>query len=111
LYGYRDCNNHVYRFYKNITYQIAEPGRIYIYTKEENITQGKGYKVVNVYYFSVSAEGEIIPLTLNNLKSAYRDNKKFFELLSEFFNGNDVNEYDNIHKTFKVNYFYTNAMN
>ena len=107
LYGYRDCNDDVYRFYKNMEYRIAEAGNVYIYVQKENTAQNKNNKVVNVYYFSTKADGEILPLTLSNLKKAYKDNDSFSDLLDKFFNANDVCEYDEVHNTFKVNYVFS----
>jgi len=111
LYGFRNCNDEMFRFYKNTEYRIEEAGNIFIYTKERNIAQSKGYKVVKAYYFSTSADGDIMPLTIENLKGAYRTNEKFLELIDQFFNQGDVNEYDHVHKTFKLNYVYRKSMN
>lgn len=110
LYGFRDRNNYVYRFYNNTEYRIVEAGNIYIYAQQENIAQSKGYKVVNVYYFSTTADGSILRLTVNNLKSVYHDNDKFCDLLDQYFGADDVNTYDTKHHTFKVNYVYSKTM-
>jgi len=110
VYGFRDCDNEVYRFYKNTEYRIAEAGNIYVYTQERNIAQSKGYKVINDYFFSVSASSEILPLTICNLKNAYSGNDKFLDLLDQYFGGSEVNEYDNRHKTFKINYVFAKSM-
>jgi len=111
LYGFRDGKNEVYRFYHNTEYRIAEAGNICIYVQEKNIAQSKGYKVVNAYYFSVDADSEILPLTFGDLKSAYKTNDKFSDLLSQFFTNANVCAYDNKHNTFKVNYVYAKAIN
>jgi len=107
LYGYKDCNDEVYRFYNNMEYRIAEAGNIYIYAQKENTAQNKNNKVVNVYYFSTRPDGEILRLTLSNLKKAYKDNDSFSDLIDKFFNANDVTEYDEVHNTFKVNYVFS----
>lgn len=110
LYGFRDCNNNVYRFYKNTEYRIAEAGNIYIYVQEKNIAQSKGYKVVNAYYFSTTPDGEIMPLTFCNLKNAYKNNEKFEELLDQYFSADGVHTYDKRHNTFKINYVFTKTL-
>ena len=112
VYGFRDCDKEVYRFFKNEAFRIAEAGDIYvyIYTQTQNITQSKGYKVVNVYYFSVTLDGNIIPLNMNNLKNAYRDNDKFLDMLDTHFGASAVNEYDQIHKAYKINYLYKKSI-
>ena len=111
LYGFRDCNNDVYRFYNNMEYLIAEAGNIYIYLRKENTAQNKNNKVVNVYYFSGTPDGEILPLTLGNLKKVYKSNDKFTDLLDKFFNAGDVSAYDEVHNTYKVNYVFSKTIN
>lgn len=110
IYGYRDCDNDVYRFYNNTEYRIAESGYIFIYMKEENIAQTKGYKVVNTYYFSATAGDEIHLLTLENLKKVFRDNTKFIELLRQCVCDGSVCSYDKVHKTFSINYLYSKTI-
>ena len=110
LYGYRDCRNEVYRFYNNTEYRIEEAGNIYVYVQERNIARSKGYIVVNEYYFSVAADGKILPLTLANLKEVYKGNSQFCDLLDQFFSNGDVRAYDKEHKTFKVNYVYSKTI-
>ncbi len=111
LYGYRNCKNEVYRFYKNTEYQIAEAGNIYVYTQQKNITKSKGFIVVNAYYFSASPDGDIIPMTLENLKNAFRKNDKLLAVLEQYFNEENVQEYDQAHKEFKLNYLYSKSIN
>jgi len=111
IYGFKDRNNDVYRFYKNSEYRIIEAAQMYIYVLREHIAQSKGFKVVNRYYFSVTPETDIKPLTLGNLKDAYSKNEKFIDLLDQYFNSENVLEYDTLHKTFKVNYVLSKAIN
>jgi hypothetical protein len=110
LYGYRSDKSEIYRFYNNTEYRIAETGDICIYVQEKNIAQSKGFRVVNAYYFSATADGEIVPLTLDNLKNEYKGNEKFVSLLEQSFINDNVNAYDKEHKTFKVNYIYQKAV-
>lgn len=105
VYGYGDCNDNVYRFYANAVYKIAEAGHIYIYTQERNVTQTKGFIVVNDYFFSTSADGAILRLTTENLANAYVENERFLGLLENFYG--DVTAYDARHKMFKINYLYS----
>ncbi len=105
IYGFKDCNNRIYRFYKNNEYELAETGKIIIYTTEQNVTKGKGFSIIHVYYFSTSPGGEISPLTVNNLKNAFPKNHRFHDLLDQYFNGNnEISEYDAFHKMYKVNH-------
>ena len=103
LFGYKDCNDQVYRFYNNTEYRIAEAGRIYIYVKEENVAQSKGFKVVNSYYFSTAPDHEIMPLTMANLKAAYGNDEKFVARLERTFDNSNLSRYDNVNKTFGLN--------
>ena len=111
IYGFIDCDNEAYRFFKNEVYHIAEAGDIYIYiyTQTQNIAQSKGYKVVNNYYFSNTPSGQILRLTKDNLKNEFRNNDKFIALLDQNFGNDDIYAYDNLHKTFKVNYVYSKS--
>jgi len=111
LYGYKNCKNEVYRFYNNTEYQIAEAGNIYVYVQQKNITQSKGFIVVNAYYFSTTPDGEIMPLTADNLKKAFRTNDKFLGLIEQHINAENVPEYDQVHTTFKINYLYSKSIN
>lgn len=110
VYGYRDCKNEVFRFYNNTEYRIEEAGPIFIYVQERNIAQSKGYKVVNAYFFSTGADGDILPLTRSNLKNAYKSNEHFCDLVDQYFGVDELNTYDSQHKTFKVNYVYSKTI-
>jgi len=104
VYGYRDCNGDIYRFYSNAAYKIVDAGNIYIYTQERNVTQTKGFKVVNDYFFSTSPDGIIFNLSIDNLVNAYKGNEKFLDRLENF--NDDVTAYEARHKMFKINYLY-----
>ena len=109
VYAYVDKGNEVFRFYKSEEYLIAEAGNINVYVQAERISQSKGYQIKMHYYFSTAPEGEIIPLTIGNIKKANSSNEHFIALLEQFFSNDDVTAYDKIHNTFKVNYVYTRA--
>jgi len=109
IFGYVDGSNKVFRFYHNEAYQIAEAGNVIIYVQHERNSQTKEYKVIDHYYFSTSTGSEIMPLTLYNLKNAYRTNNKFPDLLDQFFNKGDVTAYDSVHSTFRINYIFSKA--
>ncbi len=105
IYGFKDCNNKVYRFYRSKEYEIVETGKIIIYTAEVNVTKGKGFSTVHEYYFSILSFDVIKPLTINNVKEAFPNNHKFHDLLDQYFNGNnEVSEYDSFHKMYKINH-------
>lgn len=110
VYGFRNCNGEVFRFYKNRAYKLAEAGPIYIYTTQQNITQSKGYKVVNAYYFSTSPTTPVTSLTFAKLATAYASNEAFCDLLEQSAGANDASAYDPRHKTYKVNYLYNKSI-
>jgi len=110
IYAYVDHGKEVYRFYKNEEYLIAEAGNINIYLQVERISQGKGYEVKMHYFFSTTPEGQLIPLTIGNLKNAYHSNERFIDLIDQFLNNGNVATYDKAHGTFKVNYVYAKAL-
>ena len=110
IFGYADGDKKVYRFYKNAEYEIAEAGSMMIYMQVERIAQSKGFMVKKNFYFSTSAGSKIVPLTLDNLKSAYRTNERFIDLLDQFFSNSDVTTFDRIHNMYKVNYVFAKTL-
>ncbi len=110
IFGYKDCDNNVFRFYKNQEYKIVETSNMYIYTRDVNTTHGKGFKIVTQYYFSKNADSEILPLVLENLKDVYKNNIAFIDLLDMVFTNPTINIYDNTHNTFKINYLYSKTI-
>lgn len=104
LFGFRACDGSDYRFAANLEYQIVEARDLYIYNRETPVSQGKGFRTVRQYFFSVGAEGKILELTLENLKQAFPNNHKFHDSLDATFGaGQDLAWYDDFHKMFKVN--------
>jgi hypothetical protein len=101
LFGLRLCDGHDYRFAANRLYRILETGGLYVYGVERPATQGKGFKLVRLYYFSAGATGEVLPLTLENLHRAYGTNHRFIDSLDRV-TGQDLAEYDTFHQQFKV---------
>jgi hypothetical protein len=106
-----DCNNRLYRFFLNEEYQIEESSKIYIYSKERNVTQGKGFKLVKDYYFSVGSNSVITPLRIEYLKRDFPENHKFHDMLDENFKDGDAAAYDDFHKMYKVNHIYQLSSN
>ena len=104
LFGFRACDGRDYRFASNLQYQILESRELYIYAREVPVPSGKGYQFIREYYFSVGPEGQILALTLENLKQALPNNHKFHDSLDATFGPErEPWEYDEFHKMFKVN--------
>ena len=110
-YGYKDCHGKTFRFFDNLEYELAESGGISIYFIQQSEAINKSFVNVNDYYFSVKPDGEIKPLTMQNLKSAFPDNHKFHDGLEADLKGNNMAEFDTFHKMYKVNHIYQMSLN
>ena len=108
IYGFRSCERKDYRFVGNDEYEILESRAISIYERElptqspKDAARGlpRGYR----YFFSVAAGGEVLPLTIDNLKRAFPDNHAFHDALDVTVRNNDeLVRFDTFHKMFKVN--------
>jgi hypothetical protein len=104
LFGFRACDGRDYRFGSKLEYQILEAKELYIYLHDVSVSQGRTYRTVHEYYFSVRANGPIEALTMENLKQAFPENHRFHDWLDATFGGGQsLAEYDDFHKMFKVN--------
>lgn len=104
LFGFRACDGNDYRFVGNQEYQILEARELYIYLHERYVTVGKSRHIERDYYFSVGPDGEVLRLTLENLKEAFPGNHVFRDSLDQAFGTRqDPAQYDEFHKMFKVN--------
>ena len=104
LFGFRACNGKDYRFVSKLEYQILDAKELYIYEHGSFERVGKNVLTVPRYYFSVGPSGQVLPLTLENLKLAYPDNHRFHDSLDKMFgSGQDIAQYDELHQMFKVN--------
>ena len=116
IFGYRDCKQKEYRFYKDYDheYQVVENKNIIIYIADEPVTSSTG-KTVNLvphYFFSSTLNSAILPLTIINLKRAFPDNLKFHDLLDvEFYDIKTISTYDDTHKMYKINYLLSQSNN
>lgn len=106
IYGYRDKNGNDYRFYKGLStkYKILENGRIVIYQTEQPGNKHTGFKPVVSYYFSDGAAGEIYPLSLDKLKTVFKDQPAFDIINTNFQTDYDLIKYDKYHQMFQINY-------
>ena len=107
IFGYRNCKNEDYRFYKSYDeeFQILENKGIVIY---QSYIRGSSYNSKNVlmvpsYFFSSTISSGILPLTLQNLKRVFAGNIKFQVMLdAEFVGGESVSDYSVNDKMYKV---------
>jgi len=103
VYGFRDSDGVSYRFVGNKEYKILEGKTLSIYSVDSQVparNRGSG----SVYYFSVGAAGKVTPLTVADLKKALPNDHKFHDSLDATFKSNsELNQYDDLHKMYKVN--------
>ena len=82
-------------------YQVLEAKALYIYSLDVLARKGT---VEKAYFFSVGPNGDLLPLTILNLKRQFPDNHAFHDLLDmSFKHDSDLTRYDEFHKMFKVN--------
>jgi hypothetical protein len=82
-------------------YEILEARDLVIYSTDVIVRKGTLEKA---YFFSVGLKGEILPLTILNLKNAFPENHAFHDSLDMMFkNDSQLTRYDDFHKMYKVN--------
>lgn len=107
LFGYQDCEGNVFRFYCNQEYQLAEIRDLSIYFIDDNVPTGASYVHERVFYFCFKPDGPLMPLTLQNLQTAFLNNRKFLGLLNnKITKESDLWEYDELRRIFMVNHLY-----
>jgi len=108
IFGFRSCEGIEYRFVGTREYQILEARRLYIYVVQAPARLGKdtagGLNKISTYFFSVGADGSVLPLTLISLKKAFPENHRFHDSLDAAFSLGGLEEYDGFHKMFRVNH-------
>lgn len=104
IYGYQTCNSQVFRFFnKKELLLLNKEEKILIY-KQLVSKPPTGRTNVTNYYFSIGKEGEVQKLTFKNLKSRFKNNPDFLDLINNAFKYNtDLATFDDIHKTYTVN--------
>jgi hypothetical protein len=108
IFGYKDCSDVAYRFVGNSHYTILNPTEEILLYKH-TLIGSKNQPAQTHYYFSLSGSGEVLKLTLTNLKSAIPDNHKFHDALDiEFKSDDELTDYDSFHKIYKINRLYSN---
>jgi hypothetical protein len=100
-----------FRVAGNDKYQILDAKELYIYSADRIvrsvITYGRARvqeRTEKAFFFSVGPNGDILPLTIANLKKAVPDNAMFHDHLDMAFkDDSELTAYDDAHKMFKVN--------
>jgi hypothetical protein len=103
LYGYRTCEKKFYRFFNKSHYQILNTQGIFLYDKTIESGTGMNPEIETFYYFSITHDASILPLTISNLKDAYPKNTKFHDALDSIFKVDaDLMEFDKYLKKYKL---------
>ena len=116
IFGYRDCKQDDYRFYKedDKEYKILENKTLVIYIADVAVTSanGKARELVPSYFFSTALNSAILPLTVQNIKNALQCNNKLACMIDkEFGNGNEISIFDVENKMYRVNYILSKQSN
>lgn len=108
IFGFRDCDNTISRFVGKSHYTILNPDEEILLYK--HILASPKAQAVH-YYFSKSANDEVMKLNLTNLKKAFPNNHKFHDSLdAEFGKDIDLAQYDSFHKMYTVNRIYLSSL-
>jgi len=113
VFGYRLCDNTIYRFYQGESYRILDTCGFLMYYKYGSIevNKGKGLVKEDQYFFSKRGEGPIIPLTRENLAIAFSNNTALrYTLESDFQSDKDLVAYDQFQKMYKIKYLYNQSL-
>lgn len=103
VFGYRDEQQRDYRFVNNHAYRILDHQYFHVYSRDVDVSKGKGRISETKYYFSTHAGGDIHPLTIANLKKAFPEHKRFHDLLDmQFRHDPELAWYDSFSRKYKV---------
>ena len=104
IFAYKNKDN-IVRTWNFISYNFSEKGAIWVYYKDLSVSSGKGIQRERKYFYSTSGIGEIIPLTINNLKKSFPDKHLFHDFLdAQFRRDSELSGYDSFEKKYKVNH-------
>lgn len=104
IFGYRDKDTIVHRFYDGNTYTVLNPNETILLYSKTTFSAFKTSQTIVNYYFSKAANTEVIPLTKWNLKHAFPTDSIFHELLDmEFSSDSNLIFYDSFYKIYKIN--------
>jgi hypothetical protein len=111
IFGYRDANGNDYRFHDGKAYQIVDTNGFYIYSHDSLVQQGKGPKPTPGYYFSKTSNSALLPLTFQNIISAFPENPKF-RYMAEVASAYNVkaDAFDSNTNAYKIKELYLNSL-
>jgi hypothetical protein len=103
IYAYKNKGN-IVRTWNFTQYNFLEKGAVWVYYKDVYTTQPKGIQRARKYFYSTSGNGEILPLTIYNLKKSFPQNDLFHVFLDARFRSDaELSHYNKIANKFAVN--------
>jgi hypothetical protein len=107
VYAVKCSDGKIVRIYHEGCYTFLNPGEYILLYKVVLNPVSKGDVLRTKYYFSKSAGGDVVELSVANLKATFPENDKFADALDTDFRGDtDLCGYDNVHKCYKLNRIY-----
>lgn len=101
------------RIFNHHSYEVMDTAFFFIYHGYKTIEKipNKGVMTVDQYYFSKTASGEIVELSIINLEKAFPENYRFhYALEEEFTSDKSLMAYDNYLKEYKVKYLFSASL-
>jgi len=111
IFGYHDADGNDYRFHDSKAYQIIDTNGFFIYSHYSLVQGGKGPKPTPGYYFSKKSNSSLLPLTFQNVVSAFPENPKLrymAEVASLYYVKADA--YDSNLNEYKIKELYTQSL-
>lgn len=69
IFGYRN-NKQVIRVWDQVPYTLVQRGPVWIYYRDLNFTNGKGYNTERKYFYSLNGSSSIMPLSRESVRRA-----------------------------------------
>jgi len=110
IFGYRKGDQD-YRYFNNSAYRIIDTQGFFIYGYIKLVPAGKGSKQAEFFYFSSKPDGEIKPLTMDNLQTSFSKDTRFLYAVEGYFRtDNELTSYDTNLKEYKLKYLYAQTL-
>lgn len=105
VFALRTCKN-TFRFQDGLDYKVINTEHISLYSRSIS-TGGEGAFYYDEYFFSVTPEAKIQPLTKSNLKEAYSGNSEFVSYIERNFRKDyQLGDFNEHLKKYMIIYFF-----
>lgn len=102
VFGFKTCNGYSYRIIRELDYTILNPDDSLLIYEFQPLSVPKN-PVLPVYKFSVGSSGQVIDLSISNIKNIFPENHNFHdELETEFSKNSNLLAFDRYHKQYKL---------